>query len=276
VSEPNVGELRRRRALINDLVVGTDDASAYARAHNLGYDLRAPHWMVVTRYRADAMGPALARSVERAAELLQMGSLLSTRAELVLLLAQQPVPPVEERRWTRLNEELIKLLPGPLVDIGVGGSCKQPSEVPRSWHEALRALAVRRAAPRGTGGVTVYADLRIDAALPARADRAAAEEFVLRWLGPAREHDAQEGSQLVETLATYIQHDGDIAAAALDLSVHRSTLRYRLHLIASLSLRSAPGVDGTGPDVRDRRNWPNLQTAVWVSRILDTATWDVP
>jgi DNA-binding PucR family transcriptional regulator len=126
------------------------------------------------------------------------------------------------------------------------------------------------------GGVTVYADLRIDAVLPARADRAAAEEFVRRWLGPIREYDAQEGSELIETLATYLEHDGDVAATALDLGVHRSTVRYRLHLIASLSLRSAPGVDGTGPDVRDRRDWPSLQAAVWVSRILHTATWEVP
>jgi sugar diacid utilization regulator len=258
VSEPNVGELRRRRALVNDLVAGTDDASAYARARDLGYDLHVPHWMVVTRYRAEATNPALARSVQRAAELLQMGALLSRGAEVVLLLAQQPVQRAEAGRWTRLHTELIKLLPGPPVDIGVGGSCEQPSDVPRSWHEALRALAVRGAAPRGTGGVTVYADLRIDAVLPARADQAAAEEFVRRWLGPMREHD------------------GDVPAAALDLGVHRSTVRYRLHLIASLSLRSAPGVDGTGPDVRDRRNWPSLQTAVWVSRILHTATWEVP
>lgn len=276
MSEPNVGELRRRGALIDDLVAGTDDVSAYARARDLGYDLHAPHWMVVTRYRAEATDPTLARSVQRAAELLQMGALLSRRAELVLLLAQQPVQRTEAGRWTLLHTELIKLLPGPPVDIGVGGSCEQPSDVPRSWHEALRALAVRGAAPRGMGGVTVYADLRIDAVLPARADRAAAEEFVRRWLGPIREYDAQEGSELIETLATYLEHDGDVAATALDLGVHRSTVRYRLHLIASLSLRSAPGVDGTGPDVRDRRDWPSLQAAVWVSRILHTATWEVP
>jgi sugar diacid utilization regulator len=274
LSEPNVDELRRRRALVDDLVAGTDDASAYARARDLGYDLHAPHWMVVTRYRAGVTDPALARSVQRAADLLQMRPLLTRRAESVLLLARHPGARADGGRWTRLHEEVIKLLPGPRVDIGVGGSCEQPSDVPRSWHEALRALTVRRGAPRGTGGLTVYADLRIGAVLPRRADRVAAEEFVRRWIGPVREHDAQEGSELVETLASYMQHGGDIASTALDLSVHRSTLRYRLHLIASLSLRGGGAGSGDGPDVRDPRNWPSLETAVWVSRILDAATWE--
>jgi sugar diacid utilization regulator len=276
VSELTVAELRRRRALMDDLVTGTDDSSAYARAHDLGYDLHAPHWMIVTQYQAGTSDTALARSVERAAELLQMGPLLSRRAELVLLLAQRPAPRAAGGLWSRLYEEVRKLLPGPTVEIGVGGSCEQPSDVPRSWREALRALAVRGAEPGGTGGITVYADLRIDSVLPLRADRVEAEEFVRRWLGPVREHDAQEGSELVETLATYIRHAGELTAAARDLRVHRSTVRYRMHLITSLSLRGAADIDGTGPDVRDHRNWPSLQTAVWVSRILDAARWGAP
>ena len=254
---------------MDDLVAGTDDTSAYARARDLGLDLHVPHWMVVTRYRGGATDPALARSVERAAEFLHMVPLLRRRAEVVLLLGQQPTP---GRRWNRLHEEVTRRLPGPPIDMGVGDTCEQPSDVSRSWHQALRALAVRGGAPRGTGGITVYADLRIDEALPRGADGIAAEEFVRRWLGPLREHDAREGSELVETLATYVEHDGDIPVAALDLGIHRSTLRFRLHLIASLSLRGA--TDGSSIDVRDPRNWPSLQTAVWVSRILDRAPWE--
>jgi hypothetical protein len=47
-------ELRLRRDLIHDLLAGTDDESAMARAEALDYDLRRPHRVVVVE---DAPGP---------------------------------------------------------------------------------------------------------------------------------------------------------------------------------------------------------------------------
>ena len=47
-------ELRLRRDLVHDLLAGTDDESALARAGALGYDLRRPHRVVVVEGKGGA------------------------------------------------------------------------------------------------------------------------------------------------------------------------------------------------------------------------------
>ncbi|MCW2632471.1 MAG: transcriptional regulator, CdaR [Pseudonocardia sp.] len=272
MSEPHLGDLRRRRELVNDLVAGTDNESAYARARELGHDLHEAHLMVVTRYRAGLTDGALARSVQQAAQSLQMGPLMSRRRESVLLLAQRPA---DQRRvrWGALHEQVNGRLGGSIVEIGVGRSCEQPTDVPRSWREALRAVAVRHA--EGTlGGLTQYDELHIQHTLPDGADVRDAERFVRRWLGRVLDYDVEHSTSLRTTLSTYLRHNSDLTEASAELSIHRSTLRYRLQLIRSLSLRDVAGQNGI--DIGDPGNRQSLQVAVWVSQILDASLWGRP
>ncbi|MFF7973028.1 helix-turn-helix domain-containing protein [Streptomyces sp. NPDC007905] len=57
--------------------------------------------------------------------------------------------------------------------------------------------------------------------------------------------DAEQGGSLVETLRAYLDHFGDVSAAARRLSLHPNTLRYRLGRIAKVS-----GLDLDSPDAR--------------------------
>ncbi|MDR1427937.1 MAG: helix-turn-helix domain-containing protein, partial [Bifidobacteriaceae bacterium] len=58
-------------------------------------------------------------------------------------------------------------------------------------------------------------------------------------------HDAAAGTGLVETLRTWLDTFGDVAAAANRLFIHPNTLRYRLRRIGEIS-----GLDLSDPDAR--------------------------
>ncbi len=65
-------ELRLRRDVVDDLISGTDGASAYARAAALGYDMHGTHHVLVVLWYDRPNDDALARAVERAAAGLQL------------------------------------------------------------------------------------------------------------------------------------------------------------------------------------------------------------
>lgn len=80
------------------------------------------------------------------------------------------------------------------------------------------------------------------------------------------EYDAEHGTDLLATLSVYLGHDGDLLGAAHELSIHRSTLRYRLQLVREL----------TGHDIRDPGDWQALRVAVWASQLLAVSRWQEP
>ena len=86
------------------------------------------------------------------------------------------------------------------------------------------------------------------------------ERFVHEWLGGLLDYDAgKEGSELVATLGHYLDYGGNYEATAQALSVHRSTLKYRLRRIREIS-----GHDLASPDILFNlqlasRAWRTLQ-----------------
>jgi sugar diacid utilization regulator len=265
----DMGDQQRCRDLVNDLVTNVDDDSVYARARQLGHDWQGRHWMVLTQYRDQPVDDALAEAVEQVASFCGLGQLTGQCSGMVLLVARRPPGSADEEgpRWGELHRDVSVRLMLSTVEMGVGGACAAPAEVPRSWHQALRALAVRQAA-RTPGGVRVYDELGISRFLPEGSGQREAELFVRHWLGPVLDCDGERASKLVMTLSSYLDHDGDLVATAAELSIHRSTLRHRLHLIAELTVHTP-----TGRDITDRGNWPILRVAAWVHQILTASRW---
>jgi DNA-binding PucR family transcriptional regulator len=85
------------------------------------------------------------------------------------------------------------------------------------------------------------------------------ERFVDEWLAQLIDHDSARGTELVLTLSEYLQCGGNYDASAKALSVHRSTLKYRLNRIRQVS-----GYDLSRPD-----NQLNLQLATRAWRTLE-------
>jgi sugar diacid utilization regulator len=238
-------ELRLGRDLVDELLTGTDEASAIARAEALGYDLERPHRVVVVKAGPHADRHELFHAVRRAARDCGVGTLLASRGQSVVVLADT------DRPWEVFRSTVGRELRGGDYRVGVGGLCNRVADLPRSHREAVLALRVQAAA--GGDHATVFDELGVYRLLAGVDDLEGVDQFVRMWLGDLLEYDAnKEGSQLVTTLGEYLDCGGSYDATAKALAVHRSTLKYRLQRIREIS-----GHDLGSPEVQF-----NLQLAV--------------
>ncbi|WP_458248396.1 PucR family transcriptional regulator [Streptomyces sp. MAI_2237] len=251
VRELTEAELRPRRQLIDDLLEGADETSAYTRAEALGHNLQRTHYVVVVHRPGSAADESFTRAVEQAAATPAARPLITRRGDRVVLLTEE----------TPDNDAVQTLLArdrgAPDGAIGVSTGCDSPGEVPRCYQEALRALKVRQNS-RQRSGATFFEDLGLYRILGPGNDLRELEGFVREWLGRLIDYDAEHGTQLVETLSRYFDCGGNYDDAAAVLTVHRSTLRYRLQRIREI----------TDHDLANVETRLNLQVATRVWKII--------
>jgi sugar diacid utilization regulator len=244
-------ELRVHRDLVDDLIEGTDEESAFARAAAIGHDLHAPHHVVAVRWTHQTGEGAVVAAARRVVQSWQRRTLVSRHSGVVVLLIDGPVD------GGALYKALATQLEAVAGAIGVGGQSSRPADLPRSYAQAMQALGIREesASPHGATSFDALGLYRI---LDVRHNRATVESFLRQWLGPLLDYDDQHHSQLVRTLFEYLEHGGHYDSAAAALVIHRSTLRYRLTRI-----REVAGLDLTDVDTR-----LNLQVATRAWQLL--------
>lgn len=247
-------ELGVRRELVDDLIAGTDDDGAFARADALGHDLHRPHYVVVIH--SSAGSDTLAAAAGRAAGALHFNRMQGRSGPLAVLVTEGRPDP------RTLHRSLSELLDPATCAIGIGSRCEAPSDFPKSFAEAKRALNVRlhSAAP---AGASAYDELGFYRLIDAAHAVGAVEDFIREWLGALLDYDVAKKSQLVFTLSEHLESGGNYDDSAKALHIHRSTLRYRLARISEL----------TGYDLRDVNTRFNLHAATRSWRFLypDTA-----
>lgn len=224
-------QARMRVDIVLDLITGKgpDDPGVLNRAQAIGYDLHRPHRVVVVDDGRD--GEDIARffcAVDRAARAVGAGSLLAPRIHDVVLLADTEAP------WEKFRGFVGTELGGGSCLVGVGGRCAELNEFPRSCQEAQLALRMQKTAG-GSEQVTRFDDLGVYKVLSTADDASAMERFMKEWLGTLIDYDAVHGTQLVLTLSVYLDCGGNYDVTAEALSVHRSTLKYRLRRIRQIS-----------------------------------------
>ncbi len=254
-------ELRLRRDLVHDLLAGTDDDSALARAEALDYDLRCPHRVVLIegsrvvliegRGRSRAHD-ALLSAVRRATRQARLTGLFETWSGDVAFVT------ADQTDWEKLRQLILSDLAGGQCRIGVGSSCARPSELPQSLHEAGLALRLQKTLLPGSSACE-YPKLGVFRMLAAIPDLTDVNGFVREWLGSLLDYDARKHAELVHTLTQYLEHGGNYDSTAARLSVHKSTLKYRLQRIRELT-----GLELNDPDVHFNlqlatRAWGTLQ-----------------
>jgi sugar diacid utilization regulator len=243
---------RLRAELVIELVAGSKGPAALNRAQALDYDLGRPHRVVMiegSHATEDAEG--LAEAVRRAARDNGVGTLVASRPNGVVLLADR------DGQWEQLRSAILHELHGGRCRLGVGNLCNSLDDFPRSYESAQRALKLQEAAG-GRDRVTIFEELGIYQILSDVADFERIEDLVRRWLGSLLDYDAQNGTQLVATIAAYLECGGNYSQTAATLFVHRNTLKYRLRRIREVS-----GLDLGSPDARF-----NLQLATRAWRTL--------
>ncbi|MET8134746.1 helix-turn-helix domain-containing protein [Streptomyces sp. NPDC005251] len=244
-------ELRLHRELVDDLLAGTDAASAYARSEAIGHDLHRSHYIVVVQWPNRTADDSFAQTVGRAASGVGMRSLLTRRSDHVVLVA-------DGRPHARaLYEALARETGTRSGTIGVSASCDSPDDIPHHYEEAQRAMEVRRHS-RECYGTTFFDELGLYRILGPGNDYRELETFVQEWLGQLIDYDSRHHTAMVETLSRYFDCGGNYDETAESLAIHRSTLRYRLQRIRDIS----------GNDLANVEDRLNLQVATRVWKIV--------
>jgi DNA-binding PucR family transcriptional regulator len=84
-------------------------------------------------------------------------------------------------------------------------------------------------------------------------------QFLAQWLGPLVAYDHEKNTELLSTLARYLDSGGNYDQTSGALNIHRSTLRYRLGRIRDIS----------GHDLQDVETRLNLHLATRVFEMVE-------
>jgi len=243
-------EHRLRGELLADVLggVATDSASVRERAARLGHDLSAAHVAIVglviakdpTRQQV-ADQRALTAVAEIAAEVRPRPLVAMHRGHLVGLW---PVEPAGGDMSTHLDQQSRSRIAGDRVRRamasipGVAAATVAVSgwawtTYPQAYRTARGALDVAVRSGRINTAVTV-ADLGVSGLLLQLDDPDQLLEFADRTLSEVRRHDRRRGTQLLETLRSYVDHQGRSETAAA-LHLHPNTVTQRLQRIQTLT-----------------------------------------
>jgi sugar diacid utilization regulator len=233
----------------------TDRGDIVARAAELGADLGGGGAVVVVR--AHHYAPAdedwrarVLAAAERAARAGAPGALAA-----VLDTPTQPDGHVVILLPTNEDEALRRVAAGIARELGasvhgftfaVGHSrvAADPVDLYRAGNEAL--LAANVATAGGDAAVLAFEDTgAYRLLLPAMSeDPAELQRFYAETVAPLVAYDDQYETDLVQTLETFLDADGNVAGTAARLYTHRHTVRYRLERVRDLTGLDIASTDG--------------------------------
>jgi sugar diacid utilization regulator len=244
----------------------TDRGDIVARAAELGVELEGGAVVVVVRahHYAPAEDDWRARvlaAAERAARAAAPGSIAAIddvpadTSGQVLVLAPAAGDPEARRTAEAVARELQAALHGFSFSVGYSRVASDPVDLYRAGNEALLAANVAEAQPAGEErdgeGPAVLAFEATGAyrlLLPAMSeDPGELQRFYAETVEPLVAYDEQYETDLVQTLETFLECDGNVANTAARLFTHRHTIRYRLERVRDLS-----GLDVSSTDGREK------------------------
>ena len=152
--------------------------------------------------------------------------------------------------------ELKWLLHRPPI-LTVSDHCSQLDHYPVARRQCERLL--RLAETLGVSGVVSERDFGSLAALISTAEKQAIRKFLEAQVGPIIDHDRHHRMKLLETLKTFVEHEGRYQASADALGIHVSTLRYRLQRLSDLA----------GVDLSDRAQRFDMHLAMKLYDLID-------
>src|SRR5580658_5474277 len=219
-------ELRSQRDFAEELLAGADESTVRASAHALGYDPERPHRVVIASGRPhDGIDERFFQAVVREVRRIDLATLMVGRANYVVIIAYR------DTDWIKLRAHIASQLPDGACQLAVGSRYPDAWHVAASYHEAQFVANLPSSA---TAPVLLFDTLGVYRMLSSVTDPAGIEAFMNDQIGALLEYDSRHHSGLLVTLAQYFDSGCNIDRAAAELSVHRSTLKYRLKRIREL------------------------------------------
>jgi sugar diacid utilization regulator len=174
------------------------------------------------------------------------GAGVGVGAEVLLL-----VPGGDEATAARAAEGVLREMEAGLAGytfaLGRSRIAADPGDLPRAAGEALLAANVAQGGPDGaalafeqTGAYRLLLSAMTE-------NPAELQRFYAETVEPLLAYDEQYETELVRTLATFLEADGNVAGTAQRLFTHRHTIYYRLERVRELS-----GLDVSSSDGREK------------------------
>lgn len=232
-----------------------DRAGLLARAEELAIDMTGGASVVVARAHAhvateDGWRSRVLATAERGARAAAPGVVAALReradavgAEVVVLVpgADQDIA---ARTADAMVRELEAALPGHSFAVGRSRVAADPLLLDRAGNEALLAANVAEGdAERPVLAFEETGAYRL--LLPAMSeDPAELQRFYAETVEPLVAYDEQYATDLVQTVAAFLDADGNVAGTAAKLFTHRHTIRYRLERVRELCGLDVGSTDG--------------------------------
>jgi DNA-binding PucR family transcriptional regulator len=170
------------------------------------------------------------------------GAGLRAERELVILVPGAESA-VGRRAATAVLHELESNLPGFVVTVARSRHTAEPADAHRAGAEALLAANVAEA--RGLTELSFEETGAYRLLLPAMAeDPSELQGFFDETISPLVAYDEQYETELVRTLETFLDADGNVAKTSEKLYTHRHTIRYRLERVKELTSLDVSSTDG--------------------------------
>jgi DNA-binding PucR family transcriptional regulator len=199
------------------------------------------------RVRAIAERGARAAVSRSIAALSERDGARSTGAE-VLLLVPGAEEPLAARTADSVLRELQAGLPGYTFAVGRSRIAEDPSDLPRAASEALLAANVAEGAGGQEDALAFEQTGAYRLLLSTMSENPRElQRFYAETVEPLVAYDEQYETELVRTLETFLDADGNVAGTAQRLFTHRHTIYYRLERVRELS-----GLDVGSSDGREK------------------------
>ena len=227
---------------------GRDNGEVARWARHLGYDATREHRVLAVTF--EAAGPArpagaatalrnrVAAAIDHFFTNRVPGAITSVRDDEVVVVIPEPTdqhPSAEAGRLAAgCQARMRDTFPEAVVTIGIGGICRDPADIARSYGQARRTIdAVQRLGRQGQ--VVAFEDLGVHRLLLQVPDLAELRSFAVEILGKLSAQEHQRGAELLTTLACYFRENSSPQRTARSLHVHPNTVAYRIRRIQEIT-----------------------------------------
>ena len=186
------------------------------------------------------------------------GSVVYERENLLSCIICLSKDPTAARLKTWLGDlgRQMRTEHGIRLSIGIGNQCQSINDYRRGFAEASEALQMGQSLNHD-GSVTHFNDLGVYRYLYKIARMDDLRDMYQDQVARISTYDRRKGTDLLDTLETYLECAGNLTKTSERLFVHRNTLIQRLERLQSLC----------DIDIQDRSNWLTLQVAIKVFKL---------
>jgi len=240
---------RVRDDLVEGLLLGRgrDSTDTDRWAAHLGYDPARDHNIVAIAFdlAVSSQSDAAATAAQRQRIRESIEHFVTTRAPEAIISARESEVVVvtvasdnSSQNARRLAEACLgrlgELFPAAKVVIGIGGTCRDPRDLARSYAQAQRTTATLQRLGRAQM-VAAFSDLGIMRLLLQVPDLAELRSFAMDVLGKLSTHEHEHHSEYLATLACYFRENNSPQRASRVLHVHPNTVAYRVKRIEEIT-----------------------------------------